>query len=498
MKGDQRVTIQDKPLDLLLYLIRHRDRVVHREELLREVWPDVSVGRQALGFALHGVRAALGDDGKRQTLLRTFSRRGVQFTAAITAEPRAKVEQSERVEYSLPFLNRERLHTESEGVLARVLRGTGQVLLIHGEAGIGKTRSLKQIADLAASYGFRVSHGQGVPGDQAPAYWPWVQILRESLASAPPESQSSIIDDGALQLASLIPELREVIGKVSSKALKESRTTRFLLFDGVSRFIQSTSLGSPVGLLIDDLQFCDSGSLALFEHVARGLRDSRVFLVGSFRDTGIPASPDLAHAIFATAHSDSCRVLELTALPLAGIQEFIISTYGVVPSSVVANHLLSRTNGNPFFLGQLLRVLETAGRLAELMEDAVPEIELPLQIRTAIGRQVLALPENVVRVLEAASVAGRDFRVIDLQKIKASAAELTNSLEVAADAGVIRRSGQTGSFSFTHVLVRDAVYGSLSSEERILLHRSIGSAIEEDAVISHDLDPTQTRFSHGA
>src|SRR5262249_2721585 len=150
-------------------------------------------------------------------------------------------------------------------------------------------------------------------------YWPWVQLLREALSTAPPESQSSIIEDGALQLASLIPELRDMIGKVSSKSMQASRTTRFLLFDGVSRFIRSISRDSPICLLIDDLQFSDSGSLALFEHISRDLRDSRIFLVGSFRDTGIHAVQSLAQAVSAAALGDSCRVLELTALPQTGI-----------------------------------------------------------------------------------------------------------------------------------------------------------------------------------
>src|SRR5258706_3050814 len=112
-KGGFQIPIQDKPLDVLLYVIRNRERVVPRDEVLREVWPGVTVGRQALGFALHALRSALGDDGKRQVLLRTFSRRGIQFAATVTTEERARLENG-RVEYPVPFLNRERLHYETE------------------------------------------------------------------------------------------------------------------------------------------------------------------------------------------------------------------------------------------------------------------------------------------------------------------------------------------------------------------------------------------------
>src|SRR5262249_34879529 len=160
-----------------------------------------------------------------------------------------------------------------------------------------------------------VSMGQGVRGDQAPAYWPWVQALRESLQDAPPESQSSIIEDGAIQLASLIPELRSAIRTVSTKALETSRTTRFLLFDGVRRFIKSVSRDAPICLLIDDLHFCDPGSLALFTHLTRELRDARVLIVGAFREAEVLASPHLSQTLSESALGDGCRILELTALP---------------------------------------------------------------------------------------------------------------------------------------------------------------------------------------
>ena len=141
-------------------------------------------------------------------------------------------------------------------------------------------------------------------------------------------SRSSIIDDGALQLASLIPELRAAISDVSSKSLEESRTTRFLLFDGVSRFLRSMSINSPLCLLLDDLQFSDPGSLSLFEHIARDLRDARILLIGAYRDIDARALHQLGHAISVTAHIDSCRVLELNALPLEGIEDFVTTTYG--------------------------------------------------------------------------------------------------------------------------------------------------------------------------
>jgi len=478
------VSIQDKPLDLLLYLIRARGRVVPPTELLREVWPGVAVGPQALRFALHAARAALGDDGKRQTLLKTFPRRGIQFAGAVSRRQRGQDgDAGSGFGYTIPFLERERLQRDAECAIDAALHGLGQVLLIHGEAGIGKTRSIERIAELAKAHGFRVSNGHGVQGDQAPAYWPWVQILREAISSASPESRSTIVNDGALQLASLVPELQELISASSPRSLEDSRTTRFLLFDRVSKFIRSIALDSPLCLLFDDMHFSDPASLGLFEHLARALRDSRVLLVGTYRDIGSLSSPELVSAVAGTAQLSGCRLMELNALPISGIRRFVNTTYRVDPGSVSISYLYTKTNGNPFFLYQLLRVLEAEDRLHELEGSESPEIELPRQVQSAICRQVLFFPSEVVRVLEAAAVSGRDFIAIDLQRsLDIDPTALSTALQLASDARVLKLdSAVSGAYSFTHVLVRDAIYASLSTQDLMRLHRAVGLAIEDES-----------------
>jgi DNA-binding winged helix-turn-helix (wHTH) protein/tetratricopeptide (TPR) repeat protein len=474
------VAIQDKPLDLLLYLVIHRSRIVPRHELLREVWGGVTVGPQAVRFAVHALRAALRDDGKTQAYVRTFTGRGVQFVAPVASIGRSPSHRASEDSPTLPFLHRDNLHREIQAAVCSALKGDGQTLLLHGEPGIGKTRSLEHISALAESHGFRVARGHGVPDEQAPAYWPWVQALRESIAGASQESRASMIDDGAIQLASLIPELRAVTKAVDQGSLADSRSTRFLLFDGVSEFIKRVAMDTPVCILLDDLQFSDSATQQLFAHLASDLRNARVLLVGALRNADAQLEKRLAHILSVAASSDCCRVLELTALPPDSVKEFVFQLHKVVPSEVVSEYLFSRTNGNPFFLRQLLQVLDAENRLNVLSLDALPEIELPLQIRTAIARQIMGLPADTIRLLEVAAVAGKTFRAADIQRaLGISSGKWLKQLDIVTAAGVLRSAGET-SLSFAHVLVRDAIYSSLPIDERARLHREMALAIESD------------------
>jgi DNA-binding winged helix-turn-helix (wHTH) protein len=182
LRAGRSVPIQPKPLDLLLYLIRERARVVPRDEILAEVWQGVRVEAQALGFALHAVRRAVGDDGNRQSVIRTVSRSGLQFVDRVE-EVAAPLDASGETPRGVPFgarafFGRERLMTVAQELLEGAEQGDARILLLSGEAGIGKTRALEQIAEVAEARGFRVFRSNCVEGEGAPAFWPWVQILR--------------------------------------------------------------------------------------------------------------------------------------------------------------------------------------------------------------------------------------------------------------------------------------------------------------------------------
>ena len=147
-----------------------------------------------------------------------------------------------------------------------------------GPAGIGKTRALERLADVADSLGFRVLYGRCVESDGAPAFWPWLQVLRSAVSWKPPESLLRALADGAPALARLIPELSALAPEtqISHTEPADARAARFVMFDSVARFLKDLSADVPCVVAIDDLHRADAASAALFQHAAREMGSARV------------------------------------------------------------------------------------------------------------------------------------------------------------------------------------------------------------------------------
>jgi DNA-binding winged helix-turn-helix (wHTH) protein len=168
------VAIQPKPFDLLLYLIRHRDRVVSREELLSELWRGVHVDDVAVRFTLHVVRRAVGDDGKRQLIIRTAQRAGFQFVAPVQEIAGRNPDRGTHFEPRSPTPGSGRTSNEFESLLEGMARGESRILLVSGAADDGKVRALERLADIADALGLRVLQGRCAESTGTPTFWPWV------------------------------------------------------------------------------------------------------------------------------------------------------------------------------------------------------------------------------------------------------------------------------------------------------------------------------------
>lgn len=484
------VAIQPKPFDLLLYLIRHRDRVVPRDELLAEVWRGVHVDDEAVRFTLHAARRAVDDDGNRQGVIRTVPRLGARFVAVVEpiATPRGGG-MHERQAPSLegarsPFLGRERLMAEVDVLLEHAARGEGRVLLLSGEAGIGKTRALEQVAELATQQGFRVFRGRCVESEGAPAFWPWVQILRAAVGADPPAGLLRALGEGAREVAWMVPELRPFVPELPQAPPMDARAARFLLFDSVSAFLEELTSDVPHVVSIDDLHRADVASAALFHHVARELGHPaalRLLLVGTYREGELRATPAIAEPITAVTTLPHSRHEPLRGLVRDDVSTLVEMLSGHLPSKAVVADLHQKTNGNPFFLNQILRVLDSERRLAELESAESLDLELPGHVQDAIRRQLRLLPDDARELIELASVIGGDFSVTEIE----FAAELERPLVLsrlghAMEAGVIgERAGDPGRHRFIHALVRDAIYAGLPLDVRASHHARVARALEQ-------------------
>ena len=182
------------------------------------------------------------------------------------------------------IVGRERELAELVGGLDNAFAGRGGLFLLVGEPGIGKSRLAEELIAQARARGARVLVGRCWEAGGAPAYWPWVQSLRPYLRDTDADSLRSQLRGGAADLARLFPELRDLLADLPPAPQLESEGARFRLFDSMTAFLKSAAARRPLVLVLDDLHAADEPSLLLLQFVARALGESRLLIVGAYRD----------------------------------------------------------------------------------------------------------------------------------------------------------------------------------------------------------------------
>ncbi len=274
-RSGQVIKLEPKVFDLLLYLFHHRDRVVPKGELLDQVWPGQFVSESVLPRNIRVLRKVLGDDRASQRFIETAHGRGYRFSAAATGQSE-NAQQSSTGNGRDPFVGRGPAIEALQAALASAVAGRGEMALLVGEPGIGKTRVAEEFSRLARACDTRVLAGHCYEGDGTPAFWPWIQILRASLRDRDQDLLFEELGPGGTELIQLLPELSERVAEPSSSPLSDSRQVRFRLFDAVASFLRRAAETQPLLILLDDLHWADQSSLLLLRFVARELREAKL------------------------------------------------------------------------------------------------------------------------------------------------------------------------------------------------------------------------------
>lgn len=387
---------------------------------------------------------------------------------------------------------RDRELAELRTGLEDVLEGRGRFFLISGEPGIGKTRLVNEIAEIATPTGAKAFWGRCWEAGGAPAYWPWIQILRACLRSQDSATVESRMGLGASSIAGLVPELAPQVGQSEGAAPDaDYQHARFYFFDAVSAFLKAMAEAHPLVLLIDDLHAADEASLLLLRFIVDELTESRILLIGAFRDVEARARG---------AAGDMLAELSgrATRLPLAGLGSDDVERFiGDALESPVPRSLLEEvvraTEGNPFFVDEIGRLLLTEDRIAA--EGGVP-LRIPPSVHETIRRRFATLRPHGHELLAAASVIGRDFNVAVLaQVVEESVDRCNEGLAEASSLGAVAPvPGVVGRYSFTHALVRETFYADTPRRRRATIHRQIGQALERTH--AGDLEPHLAIVAH--
>jgi DNA-binding SARP family transcriptional activator len=373
------------------------------------------------------------------------------------------------------FVGRETELAELTAGLDDAAGGHGRLFLLVGEPGIGKSRLAEELIAEARARGALVLVGRCWEAGGAPAYWPWVQSLRAYVRRAPAEALREQLGPGAADLAQLLPELRDVLPEIPVASGIDSDGARFRLFDSLTAFLKQVAADAPLVLALDDLHAADESSLLLLQFVARELAGSRVMIVGAYRDVDPTLSEPLREAVAALLREPVTRVLELGGLAEADVARYIELASPAVGSLGPA--VFAETEGNPLFVGEIVRLLDKEGQLA-----------IPNSVRETIGRRLRHLSPECNALLELASVLGREFDLRALAAVSGrSRGDVLELLDEAAEARVVSDvPGAVSQMRFEHALIRDAAYQGLARGRRVELHRQVGEALE--TIHSADLE----------
>jgi tetratricopeptide (TPR) repeat protein len=349
------------------------------------------------------------------------------------------------------------------------------LFLVVGEPGIGKSRLAEEVGREGRARGAHVVIGRAWEAGGAPAYWPWVQSLRTLLRATADHELQGLRDVGAAELAELLPELRERLPNLPAPTEPASEGARFRLFEGVSSLLACAAKRKPIVLVLDDLHAADEPSLLMLRFVARELVHARVLVLAAYRDVDPTPTAPLTIAVTELLREPVTQRLHLTGLERHDVARFVELVSGEEPSEDLVATIHDETEGNPLFVGEIVRLLAAEGTL-----DKSARVPIPQSVRDVIARRLRHLSDECNRVLVLASVLGREFGVDALARMaETSEDELLAALDEAMSARVVVEiPGSPARLRFAHILIRDTIYEETTFVRRVRLHRLAVAALE--------------------
>ena len=383
-----------------------------------------------------------------------------------------------------PFVGRatelERLTTK----LHETRAGHGRLVMVAGEPGIGKTRTLEEFAETARNEGALVLWGRCYEGEAARPYGPFVEAVAEHARSAASDALRDDLGFGAAPLARLVPVLRERLPDVPEPAGLQPDEERVRLLDSMVQFLIALSARAPLVLVLDDLHWADAATIALLRHVARFAARQRLLLLGAYRDVEVGPQHPLWDALGALPRETPYEHLALSGLNSAEVEKLLEAVADQRVAAALVTPIVAETSGNPFFIREVLLHLAEEGKIVWresgwTSQLATQQVGIPQSVRQVIQRRLARLPDRTNRLLRAAAAFAASFpfgvvaRVAGLEETEA-----LDAIDDALAAQLLCSGDEAETFDFTHALVRHALYAELSPPRRARLHRQIAETME--------------------
>ena len=387
--------------------------------------------------------------------------------------------------------------------------GARRAVLVSGEPGIGKTRLVTELVRRALEAGTLVLWGR-CDEELGTPFEPFAEALRHYAGAVPVERLQSELGPLGGELTRMLPDLAARAPGLNVPISGDAEDERHRLFEAVCDLLSQMSRTDPLILVLDDIHWSDKPSLLLLRHILRSASPMRLLVLATYRDTDLDRSHPLAEVLADLRREPGVVRLDLAGLDQSEVMELMEATAGHEldePAAELAQAVQLETQGNPFFVGEVLRHLAESGSIVQVdgrwtSTLTLGQIGIPEGIREVVGRRLSLLSDAANKALAVAAVIGAQF---DLATIEASGGpagdELFDALDQAVGHGVIREiPGMVGRYSFAHALVRSSLYEELSTNRRVRMHARVGLALEARHArhLEEHLDELAYHFSEGA
>jgi len=373
---------------------------------------------------------------------------------------------------------------EARELWLRAREGRGHCLLISGEPGSGKTRLAREVIVQATLDGATVLSGACYEYEAATPYLPFVEAFRRWLREQKDDSKlRELIGPGGAQIARLAPELETRLGPFPQMHELPAHEERFRFFEAVTQMFTRLAESHSLLFYLDDLQWADSGTLWLLGHLVRNLRDERVLIVASYRDTELDRTHPLAKALVDWNRE---RLTTRLVLKRFGPEETRAQITALLDENISGDFsaaVYRETEGNPFFVEEVMKALIEQGSVVResgrWKRCELADLVIPQSVKEAIGNRLNRVSPQCNDVLRSAAVLGKTFTVDELMAAANGQNEnaLLDALDEAVAAQLLAADRETA-FAFTHDKIREVLYEELNPVRRRLLHRRTAEGLE--------------------
>ena len=400
-----------------------------------------------------------------------------------------------------PLVERDGERANLRRAVETALGGQGRLVLVAGEAGVGKSRLVTEVTAEADARGMRVLTGHCVDSDTAAPYLPFVEMIEEAVTNPrSPLVLREALQGVASEVARIAPVLRRLIPGIGPAVELPPELAQRYVWNSIGEFLTRAAQRLPLLLVLEDLHWADESTVLLTEYLTPLLPELPVLVIGTYRDGEVDMTHPLSRVISRLERRGLVDRIRLDRLSLGGVRTMVEALAKQPAPEGLVRLVESETEGNPFFVEEVYLHLAESGALfdeqgrvrtdLQLAEDNVPE-----SVKLVVGQRLERLSAGTRTVLSVAAIVGRVFPPDLVGEIGgADPEQLLDAFDEAEHARLVVPTRPDGYLAFSHELIRQTLLSDVSTLKRERLHLKAADAIER--TFADDLEAHAGDLAH--